>query len=96
MDGTQRRIYDEWVTAGRPGNKHPRSLLELLKRERKANMEQKIKLGDVVRLKSGGPTMTVYQILGDGSVMCRWFASDSGAEPRAGCFEACTLTGVPQ
>lgn len=36
MDETHQRIYDEWVTAGRPGNKHPRSLLELLRRERKA------------------------------------------------------------
>jgi len=39
MDATHQRIYDEWVTAGRPGNKHPRALLEQLRRDRKAKME---------------------------------------------------------
>ncbi|HEY4292070.1 YodC family protein [Luteibacter sp.] len=33
------------------------------------------KKGDVVQLKSGGPVMTVYDILGSGRVGCEWFDS---------------------
>ncbi len=95
MDATHQRIYDEWVTAGRPGNEHPRPLLELLKRERKANVEYKFKLGDVVRLKSGGPDMVVYELRAENEVMCRWFPAGSGS-PNAGCFEVWSLKLVPQ
>lgn len=35
MNEWQQRVYDEWVTAGRPGQKHPRALLDLLRRVRK-------------------------------------------------------------
>ena len=31
-----------------------------------------LKVGDVVRLKSGGPVMTVAK-MGDGYVICQWF-----------------------
>jgi uncharacterized protein YodC (DUF2158 family) len=35
-------------------------------------MENKIKIGDVVRLKSGGPVMTVTAI-DKNEVTCKWF-----------------------
>ncbi len=38
--------------------------------------ESKYKIGDIVRLKSGGPSMTVNSILGDGHIYCHWFAGD--------------------
>lgn len=31
------------------------------------------KVGDVVRLKSGGPQMTIHDFLEDGKVECAWF-----------------------
>lgn len=31
------------------------------------------KIGDVVRLKSGGPKMTVDSLKGKDTVQCRWF-----------------------
>jgi uncharacterized protein YodC (DUF2158 family) len=36
------------------------------------------RLGDVVKLRSGGPTMTVHQIdnLADGAVECVWMTPD--------------------
>ncbi len=36
-------------------------------------MEEEIKIGDVVCLKSGGPPMTVVEILGEHSVRCGYF-----------------------
>ena len=36
---------------------------------------QKLKIGDTVQLKSGGPTMTIYFIdKSGGSINCQWFA----------------------
>lgn len=35
-----------------------------------------MEVGDVVRLKSGGPPMTVEKVSTD-SVTCRWFAPDA-------------------
>jgi len=35
---------------------------------------QKFKIGDVVQLKSGGPTMTVSKFGDDNRVYCVWFA----------------------
>lgn len=40
MNADQRLAYDRWVTAGRPGDKHPRSLLELLRRERDLDLPE--------------------------------------------------------
>lgn len=34
------------------------------------------KLGDVVRLKSGGPKMTVAEVTNDGYIDCEWFADE--------------------
>ena len=39
-------------------------------------MEDNIKAGDVVRLKSGGPEMTVGAINGNKIAVCRWFLKD--------------------
>ena len=35
--------------------------------------DQKFKVGDVVQLKSGGPTMTVTNVAGTDAVSCTWF-----------------------
>lgn len=40
VNADQRLAYDRWVTAGRPGDKHPRSLLELLRRERDLDLPE--------------------------------------------------------
>jgi uncharacterized protein YodC (DUF2158 family) len=36
-------------------------------------MQQEFQPGDVVRLKSGGPKMTVSKVDDDGSLRCKWF-----------------------
>jgi uncharacterized protein YodC (DUF2158 family) len=38
---------------------------------------QEVKVGDQVRLLSGGPTMTVYGFTEEGTVACCWFASET-------------------
>ena len=49
--------------------------------------EDKIKAGDVVRLKSGGPYMTVlkiqddFDVLGGKSASCVWFAAGDPQKP---------------
>ncbi|WP_291869565.1 DUF2158 domain-containing protein [Maribacter sp.] len=43
---------------------------------------EEIKLGDVVILKAGGPSMTVYQINGN-DIGCKWF---DGNELKYGGF----------
>lgn len=55
------------------------------------------KRGDIVRLNSGGPPMTVQETLcvGGESVVCRWF-TDAGTEPLACCFfEECLTLVTP-
>ena len=37
---------------------------------------QELKIGDVVKLKSGGPTMTVDNIEKNGEIYCKWFAGE--------------------
>jgi uncharacterized protein YodC (DUF2158 family) len=38
------------------------------------------KAGDVVRLKSGGPKMTVRRAETDGEVVCEWFSEKKAVE----------------
>ena len=45
------------------------------------------KIGDVVKLKSGGPLMTVNGTKGD-DVWCRWFGGERGDEPKSFCFKS--------
>jgi uncharacterized protein YodC (DUF2158 family) len=48
------------------------------------------KVGDLVRLKSGGPVMTVASV--GQSVHCQWFA---GAKLEKGFFDAESLENAP-
>ena len=49
--------------------------------------DQKFKTGDVVKLKSGGPIMTVTNVAGTDAVNCVWFDNNnkesSGKYPEA-------------
>ena len=54
-------------------------------------MAQTLKVGDVVKLKSGGPKMTVIEIgtgPSAGTIWCKWFV---GYEPRQNSFDAATI-----
>jgi uncharacterized protein YodC (DUF2158 family) len=55
-------------------------------------MPENFKVGDVVRLKSGGPNMTIGEI-GDTGVYCQWFAGD---KPSASLFDSETLVKVEE
>ena len=53
-----------------------------------------IRTGDVVRLKSGGPLMTVETVLrtdeDEAKVLCIWFSPLTTSKyPRCGCWPAC-------
>ncbi|MCH8203251.1 MAG: DUF2158 domain-containing protein [Proteobacteria bacterium] len=41
-------------------------------------MAENLKVGDIVKLKSGGPRMTVTLTEGDGPVECKWFENYQG------------------
>jgi uncharacterized protein YodC (DUF2158 family) len=57
-------------------------------------MKKAFKIGDSVRLKSGGPTMTVTHITSTGTeVTCKWFARKQLEE---GKFPAMALEYPPQ
>lgn len=59
-------------------------------------MAQAFKVGDVVRLKSDGPKMTVIYISEDGTtISCTWFVS-SGSKPETGSFPAEALEVVTE
>jgi uncharacterized protein YodC (DUF2158 family) len=45
--------------------------------------------GDVVKLKSGGPALTVILIQGDGLVTCKWF--DTNLSVKEGLFQAISI-----
>lgn len=51
-------------------------------------------VGDVVRLKSGGPRMTVVgRMWGSDQLLCNWF---EGVRSHAGSFPAKALAGAPE
>ncbi len=53
---------------------------------------QKLKIGDTVQLKSGGPTMTIYFIdKSGGSINCQWFAGDKLDKLENGYFSPDSL-----
>lgn len=47
-------------------------------------MAEQLKKGDIVRLKSGSPKMTVDVVASDGKVFCVWFLQDGKAETWSG------------
>jgi len=53
---------------------------------------KELKIGDVVQLKSGGPTMTIESIDKSGdSIHCQWFAGDKFDKLLAGYFSPDSL-----
>ncbi|WP_447833755.1 YodC family protein [Aeromonas veronii] len=60
-------------------------------------MNGTFKPGDVVRLKSGGPAMTVSTLHKDSTVeayLCRWFSSDDSPKSQVETFNATSLEHV--
>ncbi|WP_186206861.1 YodC family protein [Burkholderia gladioli] len=51
----------------------------------------KLKIGDIVKLKSGGPDMTIHEIASDGEYQCQWFA---GKKLESGWFKSEALQRV--
>jgi uncharacterized protein YodC (DUF2158 family) len=47
-----------------------------------------LKIGDVVKLKSGGPMMTVYSEGEDGHLVCQWF---EGSDVKSASFPTASL-----
>ncbi len=62
-------------------------------------MEQKFSKGAIVRLRSGGPKMTVTEYDPDpasgGKYNCRWF-NEQNQTFQFNTFNECELDGVPQ
>ena len=54
-------------------------------------MADTFSVGDVVRLKSGGPVMTVVYRDGDGDIDCVWF---DGKEKKIGTFPPAAVETV--
>jgi uncharacterized protein YodC (DUF2158 family) len=54
-------------------------------------MKMDFKSGDLAKLKSGGPLMTISEIIDDEEAICIWFIQD---ERKEATFEICTLTKV--
>lgn len=68
-----------------PGSIPPKAFLELRKKYPKLfGLKDAIGVGDVVRLKSGGPRMTVIDARKDCEVTCKWF-----------CHEATCISSFP-
>lgn len=53
--------------------------------------EEQYKIGDIVKLKSGGPNMTVGMVLAKGRYRCQWFA---GSKDQSADFWADALVRV--
>ncbi len=57
-----------------------------------SKLNQKLKIGDVVKLKSGGPIMTIHFIdKSGGSINCQWFAGDKLDKLENGYFSPDSL-----
>ena len=55
-------------------------------------MGKELELGDVVKLKSGGPKMTVNSDENSKTAECLWFVDDLGCEgPKSHTFKSCLL-----
>jgi uncharacterized protein YodC (DUF2158 family) len=52
----------------------------------------RFKVGDIVRLKSGGPAMTVQEDLPGGDFRCQWFG---GRKLESGIFPHKSLVAAP-
>jgi len=52
---------------------------------------QELKIGDVVKLKSGGPIMTVKNIEENGEIYCQWFSGDKLNKLEDGYFPPASL-----
>ena len=46
-------------------------------------------VGDVVQMKSGGPTMTISELVRDGRLFCQWFDKDGAL--KTGYFQPAQL-----
>lgn len=68
--------------------KYEKALDKLLKKD----SEREFKEGDVVRLKSGGPAMTIESIAPEGNHVCVWFL---GKESLRGSFSKASLKHEP-
>lgn len=53
--------------------------------------DDSFKVGDVVLLKSGGPSMTVSHVAPDGSLLCVWFPDQSSVKTASELFVAAVL-----
>jgi uncharacterized protein YodC (DUF2158 family) len=49
------------------------------------------KVGEIVKLKSGGPKITISEVIDDDEAICLWFVND---ERRVETFEVCALDKV--
>jgi uncharacterized protein YodC (DUF2158 family) len=49
--------------------------------------------GDIVQLKSGGPKMTISEIIDGDEAICQWFVQDKRCEET---FETVTLTKIKE
>lgn len=56
-------------------------------------MPRAFKIGDVVMLKSGGPSMTIEAIHPDGTHSCTWFDK---SQQKSAIFNPAVVTKVPR
>lgn len=57
------------------------------------DMVPAFEVGDVVKLRSGGPAMSIYEVIDDDTVICQWF-DDSDHEQRTDFNISCLVYGV--
>jgi uncharacterized protein YodC (DUF2158 family) len=54
-------------------------------------MDNKLEVGAIVKLKSGGPLMTVLDVLDNGKVNCVWFPREDSEPVHLGGLPPLTL-----